>query len=214
MTEHAHLSEHIDDLASIYDPAIHLAVAQRQPDPALAPFVAEVLARHCLPSAELVVGREARLTEQLPAALGGYVKAVSALPGYTAFCSDLELLIAIFTELFELDGAGMRIATLHGPMCPRFHVDHLPCRLITTYGGRGTEWLPEEVVDRQLLGCADLPLRHPEAGDGSTRALEPWAIGLFRGEGWLGGSVGGIVHRSPHIQPEQPRLLVTLDFVQ
>lgn len=214
MAEHAHFSEQIDDLASIYDPAIHLAVAQRQADPALAPFVTEVLARRCLPAAELVVGREARLTGQLPDALGGYAQAVSALPGYAAFCRDLELQVAIFTELFELDRAGLRIATLHGPMCPRFHVDHLPCRLITTYGGRGTEWLPEEEVDRQLLGRADLPLRQPQAGDGSTRALAPWAIGLFRGEGWLDGSVGGIVHRSPHIQPEQPRLLVTLDFIQ
>lgn len=214
MAEHAHFSDRIDDLASIYDPAIHLAVVQRQPEPAVAEFVEEVMARRCLPSAELVVGRGLGLTEQLPAALVGFAKDVAALPGYAAFCGDLELQLAIFTELFELDAIGMRITTLHGPMCPRFHVDHLPCRLITTYGGRGTEWLPEEYVDRELLGRADLPLRHPETGDGSTRALEPRAIGLFRGEGWLDGSVGGVVHRSPDIQAAQPRLLVTLDFVQ
>jgi len=212
MPEHAHLSDHIDDLASIYDPAIHLAVARRHPAPSIAAFVTEILARHCLPSAELMVEPGASLTDQLPAALGPYAKAVSAVPGFDDFCGDLELQVAIFSELFELDAVGMRIATLQGPMCPRFHVDHVPCRLITTYGGQGTEWLPEEYVDRTLLGAADLPLRHPEAGDGRTCALDAWAIGLFRGEGWLEGKVGGVVHRSPHIQPEQPRLLLTLDF--
>lgn len=213
MAEHAHISDHLDDLASIYDPAIHLAVARRNPDPAVAGFVACALTRRCLPSAELIVSPGMAMTEHLPAALGGFAKAVAALPGYADFCRDLELQVDIFTDLFELDAVGMRIATLHGPMCPRFHVDHVPCRLITTYGGRGTEWLPEECVDRGQLGRADLPLRHPETGDGTTEALEPWAIGLFRGEGWMDGNVGGIVHRSPHITPEQPRLLVTLDFV-
>ncbi len=214
MAEHAHVSERIDDLASIYEPAIHLAVARRPADPAVTRFVAEVLARRCLPSAELIVGPATAMTEQLPPAVGGFAPAVATLPGYAEFCRDLELQVAIFTDLFELDAVGMRIATLQGPMCPRFHVDHIPCRLITTYGGRGTEWLPEEYVDRCQLGRAALPLRHPETGDITTQALEPWDIGLFRGEGWLEGSVGGIVHRSPHIQPEQPRLLVTLDFIR
>ncbi|MCC5887922.1 MAG: DUF1826 domain-containing protein [Gammaproteobacteria bacterium] len=214
MAEHAHVSEHIDDLASIYDPAIHLAVARRQPDPAMIGFVAEVLNRRCVPCAELIVGPATTIAEHLPEALGGFAAAVTALPGYAEFCRDLELQVAIFTDLFGINAVGLRIATLQGPMCPRFHVDHVPCRLITTYGGRGTEWLPEEYVDRRQLGCADLPLRHPETGDGATCALEPWAIGLFRGEGWLDGSVGGVVHRSPHIAPAQPRLLMTLDFVR
>lgn len=213
MHEHAHVSEQIDELASIYESAIHLAVARRQPDAAVTAFVEAVLAKRCFPSAELIAGPGRGMSEPLQEALGGFAGTVTALPGYADFCRDLEFQLEIFTELFELDAVGMRITTLQGPMCPRFHVDHVPCRLITTYGGRGTEWLAEEQVDRELLGRVDLPLRHPETGDGSTHELAPWAIGLFRGEGWLEGSVGGVVHRSPHIGPDQPRLLLTLDFV-
>jgi len=37
--------------------------------------------------------------------------------------------------------AGTRITTLDRAMCPRFHVDRVPVRLIVTWGGPGTQWL-------------------------------------------------------------------------
>lgn len=212
MHEHAHIGRDLGELAAVYEPHIHLAVARRNQDPTAVAFVTEVLQRRCLPALELVVSPGEPLAASLSCALGRMGHALTTLPGYQAWCEDLQLQVDLFSNLFELDKVGMRLATLDGPMCPRFHVDHVPCRLITTYGGRGTEWLPEEHVDRSRLGCTDLPLR-ALAHDESICSIEPWAIALFRGEGWLGGRVGGIVHRSPHIGPETPRLLLTLDFV-
>ena len=37
-------------------------------------------------------------------------------------------------------------------MCPRFHADHLKCRLVTTYYGPATQWLPNSLVNRSKLG--------------------------------------------------------------
>ncbi|MBB3184064.1 hypothetical protein FHR95_001624 [Halomonas fontilapidosi] len=36
-------------------------------------------------------------------------------------------------------------------MCPHFHCDNLPVRLVTTSHGHGCEWLPEWAVNRQRL---------------------------------------------------------------
>ena len=32
-------------------------------------------------------------------------------------------------------------------MCPRFHVDQIPCRMIITLAGMGTEWIPNKGVN-------------------------------------------------------------------
>ena len=45
--------------------------------------------------------------------------------------------------------AGLRL--LEHAMCPRFHCDNLPVRLVTTSHGHGCEWLPEWAVNHQRL---------------------------------------------------------------
>lgn len=212
MLEHARFSADLADLASIYEPGVHLAVAERRLDAEAAAFVAQVLRERSLPAVEWVMRPSQASAPALAEALGVVASNLAAVPGYDAWCADLDLQRDLFASLFELDAVGVRVVTLHGPMCPRFHVDHIPCRLITTYGGRGTEWLPEACVDRRLLGCSDLPLAAAASTD-AIQVIESGCIALFRGEGWEGGSVGGVVHRSPHIGEEAPRLLLTLDFV-
>ena len=50
----------------------------------------------------------------------------------TALLRDMAHLVDMFCCLFELDQVGLRLAVLSGAMCPRFHVDNVPCRLVTT----------------------------------------------------------------------------------
>lgn len=56
-------------------------------------------------------------------------------------------MVDMFCCLFELKRAGLRLTVLDRAMCPRFHVDRVPCRLVTTYLGAATEWLPHTVAD-------------------------------------------------------------------
>ena len=58
----------------------------------------------------------------------------------------------MFCYLFDLKRAGLRLTSLNNAMCPRFHVDGVPCRLVTTYQGIATEWLPHGIADRSKLG--------------------------------------------------------------
>ena len=57
---------------------------------------------------------------------------------------------------------GVRLLTLNKPMCPRFHVDQIPCRLLITISGGGTEWIPNEDVDWEVFEDTtnqDVPLK-------------------------------------------------------
>ena len=102
-------------------------------------------------------------------------------------------------------------------MCPRFHVDKVPCRLVTTYSGVATEWLPHHAVNRQQLG----KVNHQAGDNGSglyldqqdIRSLCCGDVALLKGERWQGNENAGLVHRSPMLSSGNRRLLLTLDFI-
>jgi hypothetical protein len=138
--------------------------------------------------------------------------------GYDDFCADVAHLIDVFSHLFELEHVGLRLSVLDKAMCPKFHVDHVPCRLISTYGGIGTQWLEDVFVDRRKLGSGSDGLSDEVSGlivaDLEVISTMPtYAIGLFKGSKWEGNELHGAVHRSPKLPENAPRrLLLTLDF--
>ena len=89
-------------------------------------------------------------------------------------------------------------------MCPRFHVDNVPLRLLTTYAGPGSEWLREDQSPRREL-LTSLPpvdnIQHLSVGE----------VAVLKGEKWQGNEGAGLVHRSPSGQ--QGRLLLSLDWL-
>jgi hypothetical protein len=67
-----------------------------------------------------------------------------------AFVADVTWLVAAYTCLVGARRVGLRLRVLDGAMCPRFHVDNVPLRLLTTYAGSGSQWLEESAIDRQV----------------------------------------------------------------
>lgn len=133
-------------------------------------------------------------------------------PGKTIFVNDLYRVADMYACLFEVDDLGLRLTKLTSAMCPRFHTDKLPCRLITTYAGCGTEWLPDNEVNREYLG----PQGHGKEDklypdNDSIQQLTSGDLALFKGDGWQGNEGRGIVHRSPALLAGQCRVVLTLD---
>jgi hypothetical protein len=129
---------------------------------------------------------------------------------------DMAQLIDMFCCLFDLKQAGLRLATLDNAMCPRFHVDNVPCRLVTTYQGAATEWLPNEHIDRSKLGHGSNG--QPDALSGlyplesNIEQLCCGDIALLKGSQWIDNEALGLAHRSPISLNNDTRLLLTLDF--
>ncbi|TLX51347.1 DUF1826 domain-containing protein [Pseudoalteromonas ruthenica] len=124
--------------------------------------------------------------------------------------------VAMFACLFELQYVGLRLKVLEHAMCPRFHVDKVPCRLITTFSGLGTQWLAHDAVNREKLGEVSKHLSDEESGlyaDAShIKQLNTGDVALLKGELWEGNEGAGLVHRSPALAHNQRRLILTLDF--
>ena len=102
---------------------------------------------------------------------------------------------------------GVRLATLRSPMCPSFHVDRIPCRLLITLGGGGTEWIPNSDVDWSVFtdpANQNIPL----SVGGTVQQLPAGHWSLLKGGAW-NGTYHGVVHRSP--QEDSERLLLSLD---
>lgn len=138
-------------------------------------------------------------------------------PANDALLARLQLCVTLFAELLEPQRIGLRLEMLDRAMCPRFHVDHLAVRLVTTLCGPATQWLPEPAVDRRWLGRAGAfqpdeatgLLREPAA----VQQLQAGDVALLKGEGWVGNEGHGLVHRSPPVASGERRLVLTLDTV-
>jgi len=130
---------------------------------------------------------------------------------------DIEELVDMFCYLFDLNRVGLRLTALDGAMCPKFHVDRIPCRLITTYHGIATEWLPHAKADRTKLGHGSQGKPDNQSGLFKTskaiQKLNQGEVALLKGEGWRGNQGAGLIHRSPQLREEKSRLLLTLDFI-
>jgi len=130
---------------------------------------------------------------------------------------DITELVDMFCCLFDLGQVGLRLTVLDKAMCPRFHVDKVLCRLVTTYQGSATEWLPHNVVDRSKLGHGSEGKPDEQSGllpkPGDIRQLTLGDVALLKGESWEGNEGVGLVHRSPSLSPGERRLLLTLDII-
>lgn len=128
-----------------------------------------------------------------------------------AVIDDISQLVDMFCSLFELKQAGLRLSVLTDAMCPKFHVDKVACRLVATYQGVATQWLPNHLVDRSQLGAVGQSELSYYTDD--IEQLKQGDVALLKGELWQGNEGAGLVHRSPTLAPNETRLILTLDFV-
>lgn len=134
-----------------------------------------------------------------------------------ALSKDIALIVDMFCCLFDVKKVGLRLTSIDRPMCPKFHVDRIPCRLVTTYVGSATEWLENEGLDRSKLGAGSCGQPDHLSGlfnrDTNIQQIQPGDVALLKGSGWEGNENGGLVHRSPSHTSNLRRLLLTLDFI-
>ena len=123
---------------------------------------------------------------------------------------DISKLVNSFCKLFDLKYVWLRIDSIDHPMCPRFHVDKVKCRLITTYLGPSMEFLPHHLVDRSKLGIGNQGKSDSTSGlykkNTDIKRLDPGYVALLKGTEWSGNKRGALVHRSPHTQGDYKRL--------
>jgi hypothetical protein len=205
-TRYQHQGSTPKALARILEDPINLAVWQRQLPLHIVEFASLLLSLN-EPLAESLCLE--LLDEEAEPDLTGLAASFRDLEGYEGFIADLKWLTSAFACLLGAKRIGLRLRVLDKAMCPRFHVDHVPVRLITTYAGIGSEWLKEGAMDRQQLGQSN-------AEPQDARQIQQLAsadVALLKGEKWHGNESFGLIHRSPQLAPGERRLILTLDWL-
>ena len=132
--------------------------------------------------------------------------------------ADISRVVKLFCDLFNVNQVWLRLDAIDSPMCPRFHTDNLKCRLVTTYKGPATQWLPNDLVNRDMLGHGNDGKPDEESGlflkNTDIEELDVGHVALLKGEGWIGNEGKGLVHRSPHKEDSYNRLYMTIDFIE
>ncbi len=115
---------------------------------------------------------------------------------------DMAEICGVFADILEQPSVGFCLGTERG--CSRYHVDNVPMRLLVTYAGTGTEWLPESAADRDAWasgGHNDQIVIDPAA----KQFLNPMDIAIFRG------GEDGVLHRTPDDALSGQSILMRLD---
>ena len=205
----ASIANHISVLTDIYKEDVNIAVWQNQLPEAVLADVDAIM----IESKRLQVKVSVTPTDVIEELLASAYQ----LKEQKALCDYIKLLVDMFCTLFEIKNVGLRLAILDQAMCPKFHVDKIPCRLVTTLSGIGTQWLPEDQVDRSKLGIGSLGLPDSTSGimrnQTSIKNMSVGDVSLLKGEGWYNNENNGAVHRSPALSSNERRLLLTLDFI-
>lgn len=193
-------------LTSIYDKALNISVWQRTLVPNLKQVVTTFIQVNPNFKRSMTVSADSARTSLLDELKG--TGAIAPL------VEDIAQLVEMFCYLFDQDRVGLRLTVLSHAMCPRFHVDRVPCRLVTTYQGPATEWLANAVADRSKLGHGNGGYSDNESGlyadKHDVQKTKAGDVSLLKGEQWEGNEGAGLIHRSP--ETDLPRLLLTLDF--
>ncbi|WP_413208458.1 DUF1826 domain-containing protein [Rhodospirillum sp. A1_3_36] len=117
------------------------------------------------------------------------------------FLKDVADLVGVFAHVSGRTLVDLRVETIFHDACWRFHRDVVPFRLVTTYHGRGTQWVDS--------GDEEAALRDQKDYVGPMHELTPGQVALFKGSL---SARGGIVHRSPPMAGTgQARLFVCLN---
>lgn len=140
-------------------------------------------------------------------------RAVDALAAKLPAAAPIDLLVDIhrlapaFAAIADTGTAvRIRLEAITGPACHRWHADAVGLRLLCTYRGPGTEWLPIAGGARAARGI------DPKALPCERGRVATGAAAILKGEGFPGNAGFGCIHRSPPAGPgERARLLLCID---
>ncbi len=125
--------------------------------------------------------------------------------------NDVRSIVEDFIQSTNAKEVLLSFSKVETDMCRLFHTDKNKLRVLCTYVGQGTLWLPNSNVGRGYLGC----------GINQDIVLDPLQVFqaqqldvlILKGETWHNNVLGGAVHRSPPLTVGEKRLLLKIDFI-
>ena len=121
---------------------------------------------------------------------------------YETWINDITHLCKIFSDIQNTNSISMWIGSKRG--CKRYHIDNVPQRLLVTYSGEGTEWLPDDAGDK-IAYLNGEPNEKILKNSKRKQIVNEWDIAIFKG-----GSEG-LLHKTPDTALNKHSILLRLD---
>jgi len=131
------------------------------------------------------------------------------LSNHLSLREDITSLLRLFDQITVASSYRLLLATVSTNMCRKFHTDINDLRMLCTYVGPGTNWIPDEIVDlqSQKSGRGDLEMVIEER---HVQQVYTGDAVILKGALYEGANP--ILHRSPPIEESgEKRLLLRID---
>tara|TARA_B100001142_G_C14096769_1_gene563580 strand:+ start:108 stop:737 length:630 start_codon:yes stop_codon:yes gene_type:complete len=135
------------------------------------------------------------LKNEIPIEIQGY-------SFYKSWIFDMSQVSKLFCDIQGTDEIGFWLGSQRG--CHRYHIDAVPLRMLVTYAGKGTEWLPDEAANRRAFSNGESNEKIIK-NRSALQFMNEWDVAIFRG-----GSKG-LLHRTPDAALSEPSILMRLD---
>ncbi|MEM9830853.1 MAG: DUF1826 domain-containing protein [Bacteroidota bacterium] len=178
----------------IQQPDVNLVVCPRAVDQSITSFIQLVYLSHFHPVS--LAAYKGLVKEQLSEALSDYIPLHRE--GALQLMEDMAMLTDLFMKLTKRSQAQLLLQTVKNDACRKFHVDLYPIRLICTYDGPGTQWLPNDQVRREALQTTNEQITKDPS---KIQNMGSFHVGIMKGN-QAHPTHPGIVHRSPPIKAQ------------
>jgi len=134
-----------------------------------------------------------------------------------SLAADIFDLSRRFAALAEIKHPRVRLTRIEDEGCALFHADTLVLRMLCTYAGPGTQWLENNNVRRDELGCRGRTLAEATAAivvhSEKIRTLPEAHVAIVKGRLYEEEKHNALVHRSaPLRHPADYRLRLCIDY--
>ena len=126
---------------------------------------------------------------------------------YYKWIKDMSEICILYFNIIKKNRLNFSLKTSRG--CKRYHIDNVPLRLLVTYYGKGTEWLPRDACDYSAYYNGEGNEKIIKMKNRS-KFIKPWSIAIFKGQQFKG-SKEAILHRTPNEALHKKSLLMCLD---
>ncbi len=126
---------------------------------------------------------------------------------YNEWIKDMAKVSVIFCNILKTESIILSLESSRS--CKRYHIDNVPMRLLVTYYGKGTEWLPSHACDYSAYYNGEKNEKIVKDTK-QVKFVEPWDIAIFKGQQFQGVN-NGILHRTPNVAQTSVSLLMRLD---
>jgi len=205
-TEHCRYVNYSSDLEIVKDPCVNIAIHHRELPSELDHFLNIFISKDFEKfSADVSLDNFEELFENHFAEF----RSISPL-AYDLLKEDIYELIKLFIKTFNVSSTRVMFGIVDKNMCTKFHVDMYDYRMLCTYKGLGTCWIKGdkdmEVFNQRLL--SDKPFDEDE-----IQQVKESDVVILKGGLAPNSKIGGIVHKSPHIEgsSQNRRVLLRID---